>query len=65
MDPNPFLWELITREKYKELLHIAEEKRRYPNRPLFTLVGKFMIQIGQHLVEVGEHLVGQRSDSVS
>ena len=60
---NHFLYEMLGRQRYEEMLREAAEEARRPAIPRWRPVGRVLIQVGRRLERVGEHLVVDEAGS--
>lgn len=60
---NHFLYEMLGRQRFEEMLREAAEEARFPALPRWRPVGRALIQVGRRLERMGEHLVVDQAGS--
>lgn len=53
---NAFLYEMVGRQRYEEMMHSAEQARQVPSAPAWGSVGDLLIRFGRGLERAGERL---------
>lgn len=53
---NAFMYEMLGRQRYEEMVRAAEETRRVPSAPSWRPVGDLLIRFGRGLERAGERL---------